>query len=79
MARPISVRLDDAALRALATLESTGLTRSEAIRSALIDAASRLFDREALAREVTALEADDDDRAEMLAVADLMERLRAPG
>lgn len=79
MAQPISVRLDDQALRALATLEATGLSRSEAIRAALIAAASRLHDKEVLAAEVAALEADDDDRAEMLAVADLMERLRAPG
>ena len=79
MVQPISVRLDDEALRALATLEATGLTRSEAIRTALVEAALRLRDREALAAEVAALEGDVDDRAEMLAVADLMERLRAPG
>lgn len=79
MAQPISVRLDDEALRALATLEGTGLTRSEAIRAALVDSASRLHDKARLAAEVAALEADEDDRAEMLTVADLMERLRAPG
>jgi Arc/MetJ-type ribon-helix-helix transcriptional regulator len=79
MAQPISVRLDDEALRALATLEGTGLTRSEAVRAALVEAASRLHGKEMLAAEVAALEADDEDRAEMLAVADLMERLRAPG
>jgi hypothetical protein len=33
----------------------------------------------ALALEVSALEADEEDRLEMLAVADLMESLRAPG
>ena len=55
------------------------MTRSEAIRAALIEAASRLHDKRALAAEVAALEADDDDRAEMLAVADLMESLRASG
>lgn len=77
MARAISVRLDDEALRALGRLEATGMTRSEAIRAALVDAASRLHDKRALAAEVAALEADDEDRAEMLAVADLMERLRA--
>jgi Arc/MetJ-type ribon-helix-helix transcriptional regulator len=60
-------------------LEATGLTRSEAIRAALVEAANRLQDKQALAEEVAALEADDDDRAEMLAVADLMEQLRAPG
>ena len=79
MAQAISVRLDDAALRALVELESTGMTRSQAIRAALVDAASRLREKEALAIEVAALEADDQDRAEMLAVSDLMESLRAPG
>ena len=44
-----------------------------------MEAASRLRDKQALATEVEALEADEDDRAEMLAVADLMESLRAPG
>ena len=78
MGQAISVRLDDAALRALGQLETTGMTRSEAIRAALVQAASRLHDKQALAAEVAALEADEDDRAEMLAVADLMEGLRAP-
>ena len=55
------------------------MTRSEAIRAALVQAAARLHDKQALAAEVAALEADHDDRAEMLAVADLMESLRAPG
>lgn len=79
MARAISVRLNDEALRALDQLEATGKTRSEAIRAALVEAASRLHDTRALAAEVAALEADDDDRAEMLAVADVMESLRASG
>ncbi len=79
MSRAISVRLDDEAVRALGRLEATGMTRSEAIRTALVGAASRLHDKRALAAEVAALEADDDDRAEMLAVADLMESLRATG
>lgn len=79
MAQAISVRLDDAALRALSKLEATGWSRSEAIRAALVEAASRLYDKQALAAEVAALEADEDDHAEMLAVAELMESLRAPG
>jgi antitoxin component of RelBE/YafQ-DinJ toxin-antitoxin module len=73
------VRLDEEALRALGILEALGMTRSEAIRSALVDAATRLYDKQALAAEVAALEADEEDLAEMLAVADLMESLRAPG
>ena len=60
-------------------MESTGKSRSEAIRTALVEAASRLSDRERIAEEVAALDADEADRAEMLALAELMERLRAPG
>lgn len=79
MPRAISVRLDDEALRALQRLEALGLTRSDAIRKALVDSAARLRDKEALRAEVRALEADDDDRREMAEVAELMESLRAPG
>lgn len=79
MAQAVSVRLDDEALRALKRLEATGLGRSEAIRRALVEAAARMEDRRALAAEVAALEADETDREEMLAVADLMESLRAEG
>lgn len=79
MSKAISVRLDDEALRALARLEATGLTRSQAIRKAVVDAAERVRRREALAAEVKALEADEVDRREMLEVAALMESLRAPG
>jgi antitoxin component of RelBE/YafQ-DinJ toxin-antitoxin module len=78
MAQAVSVRLDDLALRALSQLEATGLTRSAAIRIALVEAASRLADKRALAAEVASLENDDVDRAEMAMVADLMESLRAP-
>lgn len=78
MAQAISVRLDDEAEQALRTLEAAGMSRSEAIRNALISSARRLRARSALAAEVAALEADDDDRGEMLAVAGLMESLRAP-
>lgn len=73
------MRLDEEALKALGQLEATGLTRSQAIRIALVDAASRLRDRKTLAAEVAALESDQADSAEMALVADLMESLRAPG
>lgn len=78
VARAISVRLDDDALQALARLEATGLSRSQAIRKALVGEAERLRRQESLAAEVRALEADDADRQEMLKVAALMESLRAP-
>ena len=77
MARAISVRLDDEALLALRQLEATGISRSEAIRLALVESAARLRDKQTLADEVAALEVDEADRAEMLAVAELMESLRA--
>ena len=73
----ISVRLDDEAERALRALEAAGMSRSEAIRAALIAAARRLRRSSELAAEVAALEADEGDREEMLAVAGLMESLRA--
>ena len=79
MAHAVSVRLDDEAVGALNRLTSTGLSQSEAIRSALIDTARRLYDMDSLAAEARALEADELDRAEMLAVAELMESLRAEG
>jgi Arc/MetJ-type ribon-helix-helix transcriptional regulator len=79
MAQAISVRLDKEALAALGRLEATGLSRSEAIRRSLIETAARLSDRKTLSAEVALLEADEGDRAEMLAVAELMESLRAPG
>ena len=79
MSRPISIRLDEDTLRALARLEATGLSRSQAIRKAVVDAAERLRHREALAAQVRALEDDEADRREMLDVAALMESLRAPG
>ena len=79
MSSAISVRLDDETLRALAQLEATGLSRSEAIRRAILDSAAQLQRRAALAAEVAALEADESDRHEMLEVAALMETMRAAG
>lgn len=73
------MRLDDEAERALRTLEAAGLSRSDAIRSALLESARRLRTRKDLAAEVAALEVDEADRNELLAVAELMEALRAPG
>lgn len=69
MAQAISVRLDDAAVLALRSLEASGLTRSEAIRSALIESAKRRRRSSELSAEVAALEADEADRAEMLGAA----------
>lgn len=78
MARTISVRLDEDAQRALAELEATGMTRSEAVRVGLEAAARRLRDRRNLTAEAAALAADGEDRAEIAAVNEMMEELRAP-
>jgi Arc/MetJ-type ribon-helix-helix transcriptional regulator len=78
VSKAISVRLDDAALKALRQLEAAGYSRSDALRRALIEAASRLASRRALRAEARALEADEKDRGEMLEIAAMMEQLRAP-
>jgi len=75
----ISVRLDAEASRALAELEATGISRSEAARRGLVAAAQRLRDRQRLIDEVAALAEDEHDRAEAAEVAAMMEQLRAPG
>ena len=79
MSHAVSVRLDDEVRRALKILEDAGMTRSEAIRKSILDAAAALRRRETLRAEVAALEADDDDRREMQEIAGLMESLRAEG
>lgn len=79
MTHAVSVRLDDEVQRALNTLEASGMSRSEAIRKAILDAAAALRRKEALRAEVAVLDADEQDRQEMAEVASLMESLRAPG
>lgn len=72
------MRLDDGAQRALRELEASGLSRSDAVRTALVAAARRLRDRRRLRAEVAELEADDQDRALMRGVTSMMDDLRAP-
>ena len=74
----ISVRLDDDTMRALRAIEATGMSRSDAIRTSVVATAARLRSRRALAREAAALEANPQDRAEMLEVEAMMEALSAP-
>ena len=74
----VSVRLDDEAKRALAELEATGMSRSDAVRHGLVQAAQQLRDRRRLAAEAAALAEDEQDRAEAAAVSEMMEDLRAP-
>lgn len=78
MPAALSVRLDEEARRALSQVMSSGLSRSEAIRWSLVLAARSLRDRERLAAEAAALEADPTDRETLRETAELMEDLRAP-
>ena len=79
MSIAISVRLDDEAERALALLESRGLSRSEAIRHALVQSARHARRREELRQEMAELEFDQEDRFEMRQVTALMGALHAEG
>ncbi|HEX8509260.1 MAG TPA: hypothetical protein VF635_07155 [Propionibacteriaceae bacterium] len=76
MADTITFRPDEDTSRALAVLTNDGTAVSVAVRSALIEAASRRAGA-ALRAEAEALAADDDDRAESARVLRDMETLRA--
>jgi hypothetical protein len=65
MARSLHVRLDDASSAALKIVRGDGLTDSEAVRTALQEAAARRRVRSALRDEVRRVAADEDDREEM--------------
>jgi predicted transcriptional regulator len=78
MTNAVSVRIDGDVQRALLTLEASGMSRSEAIRKSILDAAAALRRKDTLRAEVAALEADEEDVKEMQDVALLMESLRAP-
>jgi Arc/MetJ-type ribon-helix-helix transcriptional regulator len=75
--RLISVRLDEAAAAALDVLTRGGVSRSQAIREALVERAARR-DGHLLAAEAAAIAADEEDRREAAQVLSLMEALSAP-
>lgn len=71
------VRVDEATERALAHLiELTGLNKSEVVRKTLQEA-ERQAVLERVRLQADALREDPTDRAEMLALADEMESMRA--
>lgn len=78
MARSLHVRLDDATAAALEVVRSEGLTDSEAVRTALREAAARRRVRSALRDEVRHLAANEADRAEMRLVMEQMAELAPP-
>ena len=76
MRNTISVRLDEEAMRALQQLEtSLGVTRSEAIRRAILQDATL---RQVLAAEAKAIGEDEQDRKEIAEVRALMDELSEP-
>lgn len=75
VAEAISLRLDDQTRRALSRLQQTGLSQSEAVRQAILDAATALNEPTRLAAEIAALDANPKDLAESKRLAEFMELL----
>jgi hypothetical protein len=73
--RALSVRLDADAEAALGVLVRTGMTQSQAIRLALVEAALRRTGDLSLAAEAARLAADADDRREIADVRTFMDDL----
>ncbi len=65
MSRSLHVRLDDATVAALEIVRGDGLSDSEAVRTALREAAARRRLRSSIRDEVRLLAADGVDRAEL--------------
>jgi len=79
VSRSIHVRLDDAAAAALEIVRAEGLSDSEAVRTALREAAARRRVRSALSAEVRRLAADETDREEMRVIREQMAALAPSG
>ncbi len=75
VARSLHVRLDDASLAALGVVRAEGLTDSEAMRTALREAAARRRVRSAVREEVQRLAADQGDREEMRVIREQLAEL----
>ena len=78
MPRSLHVRLDDASAAALEVVRAEGLTDSEAVRTALREAAARRRVRSPIRAEVRKLAADSYDREEMRLVREQLAELAPP-
>jgi Arc/MetJ-type ribon-helix-helix transcriptional regulator len=76
--KAISVRLDAEAQRALERLTARGVSQSQAIRQALIDA-ERTAWREQVRADAERIGNDPDDRALMAEIREYMDELAPPG
>jgi hypothetical protein len=75
VARSVHVRLDDASVAALEIVRATEMTDSEAVRTALHEAAARRRVRSTIAREVAELAGGTEDRADMQLIREQMAEL----
>jgi antitoxin component of RelBE/YafQ-DinJ toxin-antitoxin module len=78
MARSLHVRLDEASSAALDVIRGGGMTGSEAVRTALREAAARRRVRSAIREEAQRVAADEADRAEMRIIREQMAELAPP-
>lgn len=75
MSRSLHVRLDDSSAVALQIIRGGAMSDSEAVRTALREAAARRRTRSSIAEEVERLAADEADRTEMQIVREQMAEL----
>jgi Arc/MetJ-type ribon-helix-helix transcriptional regulator len=75
MARSLHVHLDDSSAAALEVVRADALSDSEAVRTALREAAARRRVRSAIVDEVRQVAADADDREEMRAIREQLAEL----
>lgn len=75
MGRSLHVRLDDSSAAALGVIRNDGLSDSEAVRTALREAAARRRARASIAAEVRRLAADEEDREAMRIIREQMAEL----
>ena len=75
MARSLHVRLDDSSAAALRVVRGDAGSDSEAVRTALREAAARRRSRSSLVVEVERLARDDEDREEMRIVREQLAEL----
>ena len=78
MSRSLHVRLDDASAAALEIVRGDGLSDSEAVRTALREAAARRRMRSAVRAEVRLVADDAADREEMRLIREQLAELAPP-
>lgn len=75
MSRSLHVRLDDNSAAALRIVRGDSLSDSEAVRTALLESATRRRTRSSIKAEVERLAADEADQTEMRLVREQMAEL----